>query len=328
MNMWNLFGSKGQSIQGTESDVSAIGVAMQELSFGDARSVVYSTNGDDIVALRFVGLQSGAREHRSVGYEYIMRHVQDSYYSYGTFYSPVVDEELCYEDMQAKGAGAYALLRADSITPDYVSWIGVDSSLVAASQRDKPDQIIGSGYKGLYKLFGFSASDVFMYVVVERYETVIVWLAGAHVLGSTMIPIGTSQLVRTVADMLACPTDMARTIIETHGVLDTHYDSRLRNRIIATCEPVLSAVENCVNYYDRSVYKPVFMRRQISSWVMGGAGASVPGLASLISRSIQVEQLKDIAKPYEKLIKELPSGPDKQIIPRYYTVLGLAIAGA
>jgi hypothetical protein len=328
MHMWNPFASKTHSTQGKDTDLCVIGVAMQELVFGDARSVVYSTDGDDITSLRFIGLQSGAREHRSVGYEYVLRHVQDSGYSYGTFYSPVIDEGLCYEDMQAKGVGAHALLRVDSISSDYVSWIGVDSSVIAASHKDKSDQIIGNGYKGLYKLFGLGANDIFVYIVVERYETVVVLLVGPHVLGSVTVSVGTSQMVRTVADILACPTDMARSIIETHGVLDTHYDSKLRNRIIATYEPVLSAIEECVNNYDRSVYRPIFMRQSISSWAIGGSGASVPGLASLISRLIQSDQVIDIAKPYEKLIKELASGPSRHIIPRYYTVLGLAIAGA
>ena len=325
--MWNLL-SRNNSKTKSSTDITVSCVALHEQASGDVRSIVYSTDGSELSGLHYIGLQSGAGEYRSADYEFIVRHILDSQYSYGVLYSLIPDNQACYEDMQTKGVDGHALLRVSPIGGGHVSWVGVDSGAVIQSERSKPDQVIGNGYAGIHKLFGLPSRTVFMYIIVERYESRVVLMMDSHVLGLSTIPVGTSQLVRTVADTLACPTDMARTIVETHGVLDTHYDARLKNRIIATIEPLLNSVEGLANLYETARYKPEFMRYPLSGWVFGGTGSSVPGLSSLISTLVGMMQYDDIAKPYQKLIKELSSGPNKSIIPRYYTALGLAISGA
>ncbi len=320
--MFRIFGSKHRNTTAHDDAVRCI--AVQELPLGGIRTVRYVKKSDGI---QIVSMESGHQHPgQNSAYEYSVCHMPDDQYVHGVVHNPQGSEHAAYRDMHTQGHSDAALVSLQACHSDYTGYVGITAEAVTRGLKQYPTYTIDSGLLGLAKLFGFGNDDMFIYVAIERSHTVLAVIRGELVLEYRVIPIGTSVLIRAVADTLACPTDMARSIVEKYGVRDTHHDPRLRNKIINVLAPILNTISQLSGSIREHAYAPEHRRGSIRYCVVGGVGANLPGIGSLLHMMVpEAELYEGIARQYKKMIVELPDGPTRQVLPRYYTVLGLVV---
>lgn len=327
--MLSIFRRKQKEHQTLSEAVSSEGVlcvAKHEVSPETIRKVLYVIDGDqNIISLRYIGPEVKAPEYSP---EYTVRHVSEDQYAYGVLYTPVMDDSVVYNEMQRQHYGSHTLLGCTPIGDGHYGWAAIHTNTVVQADRHKPGDSLGSGFFGLSRLFGFAERELFLAVMMERHTTTIAILVGQNVVCHHVVPVGTSTLIRTISDQLGCPLSMARNILETHGLLDAHHDSRLRVQLLLVLAPIQNAIDNVIHQCIRDPYRPAYVRGGLASWVMGGAGARIPGISGVVGLGIDVDACTELAAPYRRLVIQMPQGPDKSALSQYYTALGLAIAGA
>lgn len=105
---------------------------------------------------------------------------------------------------------------------------------------------------------------------------------GEHLVSHDIVPVGTSDLTRTIEKFLRISKSEAEKIIARHGVLQTHPDNGLLSELFLTLAPVYRSIDNQLVTLGEKSYKTFGDRFKIDTMVVYGNGVGIKGLVGFL----------------------------------------------
>ncbi len=177
-----------------------------------------------------------------------------------------------------------------------ISLMSITRSVMAASNAQGPSLILD---------FGSISADLAVYDQVIRF--------------TGTIPVGGDQVTAALVKNLGITTEQANEIKYKFGIGTSGLQSKVMEALDPLLKSLISEMKKAMKYYqDRTTGK-----QQISSVVVSGGSANMPGLTDYLTKSLGVPLT--VANPWQNLgIKHVKS-PDPLEAPMYATAIGLAL---
>jgi hypothetical protein len=297
--------------------------AVHKLSSGDQRLLEYTKTNGTVTALHRDYLASDTTVRTAsdaVVHNYI--HTLDHHYQYGTSYKPNSESEI-YTQMHTTGLNDYVIVRKSQLPNDYTGWSAVATDEIVQHMNTN-DQTLVSGLHGVADVLGIPDTAAFLWVSIERFQSVVAIICGSHIVRHYTVSVGTSSIIQSLIEHLHCDAGFARGVIEKHGLMYSHHDSDVRDLIVDCLSPVVSLLKQVIDFSANAPYKNTIERQPLQSWVLAGVAAlSIPGLAEYIQSQIILPQYTGISDHWAGLIQSSNTNITQVTLPRYYILLGI-----
>jgi len=146
-----------------------------------------------------------------------------------------------------------------------------------------------------------------------------------NIIASTIVPVGSNDLLQTLQRVLEISHQEAQSIIQQYGILHTHPDKQVLGELFVTLKPIVEGISFVGHMCSQKLYQHTFYHQAPETMYLYGIGASIAGVAQYLGIKTDTTIRPIDVIPTEFIDEEILLQVPVELVPLYLPVMSTAI---